>query len=50
MAYGQNFMRGFLIGLNILFAMLGLALIGIGSYVMIEVKEFSVDGFIISFL
>lgn len=34
-----GFMRYFLIGINILFALLGLALMGIGSYALVEVKQ-----------
>jgi len=34
-------MRYFLVGLNTLFGLLGLTLLGIGGYVMVEVKKYS---------
>lgn len=37
-----GFMRYFLIGINLLFALLGLALMGIGSYALVEVKQINV--------
>ena len=43
MGCGGGFMKWFLVGLNGLFCLLGIALIGIGGYVMIEVNEYSVS-------
>ena len=42
MGCGQDCMKWFLIGLNTIFALMGIALLGIGGYVMVEMSEYSV--------
>ena len=39
----SDFAKTFLITLNGLFALLGLAMLGVGGYVMVEVKKYSVS-------
>ena len=41
--YDSGFAKVFLITLNSLFGLLGLAMLGIGGYVMVEVKKYSVS-------
>ena len=42
MGCAEILMEYFLIGLNAIFALAGLTVLGLGAFVLIEVKEFSV--------